>query len=87
MKKKLVVLLSLLMALLCACGKTEIQSAEFDTVFKMDNYEVVVNSDIVIATQLNGDQDQYDEFLTTDMTNYGDDVVCDITLVSKDTLK
>ena len=88
MKKKIVVLLSLVMilsTLLCACGKTEVQSAEFDKTVKMDNYEVVVNSDIVTATQLNGDQDHYEQFLTTDVTYGSDDsILCDITTVAKD---
>lgn len=45
---------------------------------------MTVDSDIVNATQLNGDEDQFEEFLTTDMTNYGDTVLCDVTLVAKD---
>lgn len=88
MKKPLLIVLTLAMLLsLCACGGNEsskIQTAEFDKTVAVDEFEITVYNNIITATQLNGDEDQYDEFLTTDMTNYGDTVLCDITLVAKE---
>ena len=86
MKKIFSLLLVITMILsLCACGGTKkIQQANFDTPSNIKDFELTVSSNIVNATQLNGDEDQFEEFLTTDMTNYGDTVLCDVTLMAKD---
>lgn len=88
MKKIMLFVLSAITALsLCACGGggiKKIESASFNTPTTVNDFELTVSNDIVNAEQLNGDEDQLEEFLTTDMTNYGEDVLCDITLVAKD---
>lgn len=89
MKKKILTLLVSLtiVASLAACGSEkggETQKAEFGNVVKVDDFELNANGDILIADQLNGDQDQHEEFLTTDMTNYGDTTLCKTTIVSKE---
>lgn len=71
MKKKIVVLLSLVLimcTLLCACGGSKEQSAEFGSVVTMDDFEVVVSSDILTASQLNFDKSFHNEFMTTDLS-------------------
>ncbi len=85
------ILLILILVLFTMCSvnsdKTnsdKTQPANFNTNVVSDDFEINVDKDILTATQLNGDNDQYEEFLTTDMTNYGDDVLCDVTLVAKD---
>lgn len=60
----------------------EMQKASFGTAAQVSDFEIVADANIVTAKQLNGDEDQFDEFLTTDMTNYGDTTLCDITLVT-----
>ena len=88
MKKNVKLLCILAMSFaLCACGgkkSNEPKTAEFDSTITVKDFEISVGSDILTAEQLNGDTDQYEEFLTTDMTNYGDTVLCDVTLVVKD---
>ncbi len=59
----------------------EMQKAAFGAVAQIDDFEIVADANVVTAKQLNGDEDQFNEFLTTDMTNYGDTVLCDITIV------
>ncbi len=83
------VLLSLCLSACIAIGDDKdtnepTQAAKFNTTVTTGDFEIVVNSDILTAEQLNGDTDQYDEFLTTDMTNYGDTTLCDVTLVPKE---
>ena len=69
----------------CGAGNAEKnQPANFDTPSTVNDFELTVSSDIINAEQLNGDEDQFEEFLTTDMTNYGDTVLCDVTLMAKD---
>lgn len=85
MKKIILFILTVAMSIsLLACGESKPQTAEFDSTITTGDFEITVNSDILTATQLNGDTDQYEEFLTTDMTNYGDEVLCDVTLVAKE---
>lgn len=89
MKKITALLLTFVLCFtLGACAKNtkepEIVKANFDSSTTLNDFELTVNSAIVTATQLNGDEDQFDEFLTTDMTNYGDTVLCDVTLVAKE---
>lgn len=87
MKKILLAILSLVLCLsLFACGESKqtIQSAEFGVPVIDGSFEITVNKDILTGTWLNGDADQYEEFLTTDMTNYGDIVPCDVILAAKD---
>lgn len=93
MKKFLAVLLIIAFCLsVCACGESSsddkadlpLQPANFGTVVRFEDFEIIADSDVVFASQLNGDYDQHDEFLTTDMTNYGDSVVCDSVFVSKE---
>ena len=62
----------------------KIEKANFDSVALVDDFELTVDGDIVTANQLNGDEDQFEEFLTTDMTNYGDTTLCDVALVAKE---
>ena len=64
--------------------ENKIEKANFDSVAVVDDFELTVDSNIVTANQLNGDEDQFEEFLTTDMTNYGDTVLCDVALVAKE---
>ena len=91
MKKLVPIILSLAMLFsLCSCGSSEPkadekpQTAEFNSTITVDSFEITTNSDIITGKDLNGDTDQYEEFLTTDMTNYGDTVVCDVTLCAND---
>lgn len=86
MKKVLTIILAIALCFTvigCGASEKQIEKAEFDSVTMIDDFELTVNKDILTATQLNGDQDQHEEFLTTDMTNYGDTVLCDITIVAK----
>ena len=82
------ILLILILVLFTMCSinqkPAETQTASFNTNVTTGDFEINVDRDILTATQLNGDNDQYKEFLTTDMTNYGNDVLCDVTLVAKD---
>lgn len=85
MKKKLVLLLSVVLVicgLLCSCGKRDKQSAEFNSTVKISDFEVVIDDNILTATQLNGDQDLGEKFLTTDYTRYGG--LCNTNIVAED---
>lgn len=64
--------------------KSKIQQANFDVPAKISDFELNISSNPVIATQLNDDEDQFDEFLTTDLTNYGETILCDVTIVAKE---
>jgi len=77
----LVVIMSIAMT---ACGGGKTNQAGLDETVTYKDFEVTVSKDILTADQLNGDVDCYEEFLTTDMTKWGDTVLCDITIVAKD---
>ncbi len=85
MKKILVIILALVLCvgIFIVSGSEKIEEGKYNSVEMVDDFELNVNSSIVTADQLNGDEDQFDEFLTTDMTNYGDSALCDVVLVSK----
>lgn len=86
MKKILILVIAVVLCvgIFIISGSDKIESGAFDSIETVGDFELNVNSSIVIANQLNGDEDQAKEFLTTDMTNYGDKVLCDVVLVGKE---